>query len=136
MKSGSATYWLPITVDSIDRIPKQYEGYQGNAHPGIDEWVTEGLDYFTDIYGSVVDAHYITETVSNNSEGNYDFITMIVVTGMTDSEGDFEETIHEHWPVDLIEQLTQATERASMDGIVGYDLNPIRPDPVWSKFNR
>lgn len=126
---------MPVVVENVEGEMSRHVGYGGLKQEDVDVWLSESLEYFTDIYGTVVDAHYTVERVNENEEGTYDYILNIVVTGIVDSDGDFGDCVHDLWPADLVEQLRVATERVDMSGIVGYDLNPIQNDTIWCKFD-
>lgn len=136
MKSGTAAYWLPVTVDSIDHTPQEYEGFGTANYSEIHDWITDALDVFKHIYGSVIDVYYVVDRVFISRDQNYDFMINIVVTGITNSELDFDNKISNQWPSDLVEQLKVAFPADGYDSFVGYDLNPITSDPVWSNFNQ
>lgn len=136
MISASAAYWTPVVVDNISKPPGRYEGYIETKHKDVDKLFSNALDNFMDIYGTVVDAHYVVEDVSENDSGSYNFTVITVVTGLVDSELDFEDNIYDHWPTDITEQLHVTLDELELDGIVGYDLSPTNAEPLWSKFNQ
>jgi len=144
MKSATAAYWLPLTVLSIDERPSTQIGYQAKREHdlsdeqslyGIDEWVKESLDYFKSIYGSVVDAHYVVEDIRRVDGGRYDFHISLVVTGLVDSEDDFQKKVFTNWGLDLAESLQEHSDMTNNSMVTGYDLNPIQDEPQWSKYN-
>jgi len=135
MKSATAAYWMPVTVSGIRYKHTRYEGFDGKTHDGIDKWFTKALDYFTDIYGTVVDAYYMVSEVRTNEQGNFDFLLSIVVTGLVDSEVDFEDNTLKCWPKDIVEQLKVTYDDFSFESVVGYDYNPILNNPEWKKYN-
>jgi len=135
MKSATATYWMPVTVRQIEHKPSRYEGFGENTPDEINNWFSKGLEYFTDIYGTVIDAYYMVGEVRTNKQGNYDFLLNIVVTGLVDSEVDFEDNILDHWPKDIVEQLKVINEDFSFNNIIGWDYNPVLNNPEWEKYN-
>lgn len=135
VKSATAAYWMPVTLRSVEHKPSMYEGFGHNAPGELDDWLEEGLDMFSDIYGTVIDAYYLVSEVIHNEQGNYDFILDIVVTGMVDSEVDFEDNILNHWPKDIVEQLKVANENYTLGNVIGCDYNPILNNPEWDKLN-
>jgi len=135
MKSGSAAYWLPATVSSIDEQKHAYTGYNSTSVFELDAFLNRGLGYFMDIYGTVVDAYYVTQEVVQDKDGNYDFHNRIVVTSLIDGEAEFEDATHEHWPMDLAEQMKEAGNSVTSNKLVKYDLNPVEDGPIWSRLN-
>lgn len=127
---------MPVTLKEIDRMPSSYEGFCNNNPEELDDWFNTALDMFTDIYGTVIDAYYMVSDVRTNQNCNYDFIINIVVTGLVDSECDFEDNILDHWPTDIVEQLKVASDEFELANVVCYDYNPITYDPVWKQYDQ
>lgn len=144
MKSATAAYWLPVTVSTVHRRPSKLIGYRSKREHNIsveeslyciDEWVKESLDFFKSIYGSVVDAHYVVEDVRRGDNGKYDFHLALVITGIVDSEEDFQKKVFTNWGLDLAESFQEHSDMTEESIITGYDLNPIQDEPQWSKYN-
>lgn len=135
MNSATVAYWFPVTVNDVQKAPRLYEGYSATAEPSFDPWISQALDFFNQIYGSVIDCHYVVESARFTETENYDFILNIVVTAMIDSEVDLENKSRDHWPKDIVEQLRVTAEERELPEVVGYDYNPIRSEPVYTKFN-
>jgi len=136
MNSATSAYWMPVTLKEVDRRPSSYEGFGNNNPEELDAWFNQALDMFTDIYGTVVDAYHIVSEVRTNENSNYDFIINIVVTGLVDSEADFEDNILDHWPTDIVEQLKVASDEFVLANVVGYDYNPIMNNPEWEQYDQ
>lgn len=144
MHSGSAAYDLVVVVDELSRSKKVITGYNNKQVEGLDLLLEEGLDFFMEIYGTVVDAHYVIDEVSkdrivphdeDNEQTQYHCWVQVIITGLTDSEIDFDVTIQEKWPADLVEQINEACDRVESDNLKGYDVNPVNSGPRWSKYN-
>lgn len=135
MKSATATYWMPVTVRQIEHKPSRYEGFGESTPNEIDEWFTQGLENFTHIYGTVVDAYYMVGEVITNEEGNYDFMLNIVVTGLVDGPFELRENIYDYWPKDIVEQLKVISKDFSFNNIIEWDYNPVLNNPEWEKYN-
>jgi hypothetical protein len=135
MNSATVAYWFPVSVNDVQEKPRLYEGYSATAEPPFDPWISQALDIFEQIYGSVIDCHYVVESVRLSETDNYDFILSVVVTAMVDSEADLEDKSRDHWPKDIVEQLRVTAEERELPEVVGYDYNPICSEPIYTKLN-
>ena len=144
MKSGTAAYWLPMEVRSseLDGQPNKHTGYAGKQlqsakGEGVQYFLDTALSSFSDLYGCVVDTHFIIENIEKSKNGDtYDAHASIVVTGMVDGETHFAECIENAWPIDLSDQLHTYYTEKDVDYIVSFDTNPMQNGrPQWSQYN-